>query len=97
MQGKLLNLKKSSSLCRSFLPRKALFSFSNVQQPPKMDSKPSTPPTFYEKWFGPGTSIASPLFTNRWLVALPCFLNHLCIGSPYAWSMVGGLYFPKNF
>ena len=45
---------------------------------------------FFQKYFGPQTYVASPKFKNRWLMVIPCFLSNLCIGSPYAWSMVAG-------
>ena len=33
-------------------------------------------------------STASPAFTNRWLMVLPAFGTHLCLGAPYAWSLM---------
>ncbi|KAL5249249.1 hypothetical protein ACHWQZ_G018191 [Mnemiopsis leidyi] len=40
--------------------------------------------------FSPEKSVASPKFTNRWAIAVPAFLTHLCIGAPYAWSAMSG-------
>ncbi|CAM9370394.1 unnamed protein product [Chrysoparadoxa australica] len=42
------------------------------------------------KWMGPETSVADPSFTNRWAMVAPAFLTHMCIGSPWAWSMMSG-------
>ena len=42
--------------------------------------------TFFQKFFGPESVVASPNFKSRWLVALPAFATHMCIGAPYAWS-----------
>lgn len=42
--------------------------------------------TFFQKYLGLESAIASPKFTNRWLIALPAFATHMCIGAPYAWS-----------
>lgn len=33
-------------------------------------------------------NIASEGFSSRWLMALPAFGTHLCIGSPWAWSLM---------
>ena len=46
---------------------------------------------FFQKYFGPQANTASPNFKKRWLMVIPCFLSNLCIGAPYAWSMVAGL------
>ena len=42
--------------------------------------------SFFEKYLGPDSVVASPNFKNRWLIALPAFATHMCIGAPYAWS-----------
>lgn len=33
---------------------------------------------------------ASEGFTNRWAMVAPAFLTHMCIGSPWAWSVLSG-------
>ena len=48
------------------------------------------PQSFAQRWFGPQTGHADASFTNRWAMALPAFFTHLCIGSPYSWSVVSG-------
>ena len=45
---------------------------------------------FLSRWFGPDKGRAGPEFRNRWAMAVPAFLTHLCIGSPYSWSVVSG-------
>lgn len=77
------------SLAKSFVKA----SSSNIPNPEKM--APPIKPSFYtssffQKWFGPQSYRASPNFKNRWLMVLPAFLTHLCIGSPWAWSVVVG-------
>lgn len=52
------------------------------------------PKTFFQKYFGLKSCIASPKFKNRWLMVIPCFMSNLSIGFPYAWSIVAGLKFP---
>ena len=42
--------------------------------------------TFFQKYLGLESSTASPSFKNRWLIAVPAFATHMCIGAPYAWS-----------
>lgn len=99
---KLLNLRNinrfpsQAAITNPFFLRPAnkhnyLFS-SNNQAP----IEPTPPKSFFSspvflKYFGPKTYIASPRFKNRWLMVLPCVLSNLCIGSPYAWSLVAGL------
>ncbi len=66
--------------------------------PPLQQDVPPLPPVkssfltskFFQKWFGPQTYRASPTFKNRWLMVLPAFMTHLCIGSPWAWSVIVG-------
>lgn len=33
---------------------------------------------------------AAPDYTNRWAMVAPAFLTHMCIGSPWAWSVMSG-------
>ena len=41
--------------------------------------------------FSPERAVATPGKSyNRWLMAVPAFTTHLCIGSPYAWSSMSG-------
>lgn len=35
-------------------------------------------------------SQAAPDYTNRWAMVAPAFLTHMCIGSPWAWSVMSG-------
>eukprot|EP00993_Chasmostoma_nieuportense_P006232 NODE_684_length_1951_cov_34.514254_g635_i0.p1 GENE.NODE_684_length_1951_cov_34.514254_g635_i0~~NODE_684_length_1951_cov_34.514254_g635_i0.p1 ORF type:complete len:607 (+),score=151.82 NODE_684_length_1951_cov_34.514254_g635_i0:54-1823(+) len=49
-----------------------------------------TKTSFFDRVLGPNTVEASPSFTNRWLMVLPAFGTHMCIGSPWAWSAVSG-------
>lgn len=37
------------------------------------------------------SNIASPTFTNRWAMLVPAVFTHLCIGSPFAWSLMADL------
>ncbi|KAG5186811.1 major facilitator transporter [Tribonema minus] len=39
-------------------------------------------------WLSREAAIASPDFTNRWAMVLPAFLTHMCIGTPWAWSVM---------
>lgn len=48
------------------------------------------------KLFSPERVVASPSFTNRWLMTIPAFATHLCIGSPYAWSVMSGFVSKEN-
>lgn len=53
-------------------------------------SEPEVPQSFFDKWMGPQTVDADPSFTNRWLMVVPAFSTHMCIGSPWAWSALSG-------
>jgi MFS family permease len=61
----------------------------NFSQVP--DSKDQTPKKsgFFSRLFGPESNIASEKFKNRWAVVFPIMAGHACIGSPYAWSLMG--------
>ena len=41
-----------------------------------------------DRIFGLESNDATESFTNRWLMTLPAFATHLCIGSPWAWSLM---------
>lgn len=40
--------------------------------------------------FGPQNVTAPAGYANRWAMALPAFATHLCIGSPWGWSVLAG-------
>lgn len=42
-----------------------------------------------DRKFGAHTAVAVE-GTNRWAMVVPAFVTHLCIGAPYAWSVVSG-------
>ena len=42
----------------------------------------------FDKLFGVESNIANEKFKGRWAMIAPAFLTHMCIGSPYAWSMM---------
>mgnify|MGYP003385286262 FL=1 len=46
---------------------------------------------FLEQYFGKEATEASPEFSNRWAMAVPAFVTHMCIGSPWAWSLIVSL------
>eukprot|EP01038_Epipyxis_sp_PR26KG_P004904 gene4904-6867_t len=43
---------------------------------------PSNDPVLHD------SSVAHPNFKNRWLMTIPAFATHMCIGSPWAWSLM---------
>lgn len=44
-----------------------------------------------DRLFGLESNVAPENFKNRWLMLLPAIASHICIGSPYAWSMMADL------
>jgi len=38
--------------------------------------------------FGKDTNIASSTFNTRWAMVAPAFFTHMCIGSPFGWSVM---------
>ena len=38
--------------------------------------------------FGLDSNVASEKFKGRWLMAVPAVLTHMCVGSPWAWSLM---------
>lgn len=67
-----------------------IFSFSKDSKNNYISSDSSSFKKYYEKYFGLPTNFASPTFKSRWLMVIPAFFTHLCIGSPWAWSVVAG-------
>lgn len=88
---------KSASILKSSLiysPYQAIsrpinYSFSSVP-PQNPQSQSDSKLSFMQKYFGPQTVKASPNFKNRWLMVIPAFMTHFCIGSPWAWSLMAG-------
>ena len=50
----------------------------------------STKLSFFDRYLGPKAVVAGEKFSARWVMAVPPFLTHLCIGAPYGWSAVAG-------
>ena len=94
MQMRLLALKKLPLRTNSSgFFKQPIFPFSSHPKPENQFENPQPIPpkqTWYQKFFGPQTNTVSPQFKKRWLIVLPCFLSNLCLGSPYAWSIVAG-------
>ena len=59
----------------------ANFSTAPHTRPKPVESSPASSGGFMD-------STASAGFTNRWLMVLPAFGTHLCLGAPYAWSLM---------
>ena len=70
-----------SSTPRQWRATAQCFSSSPPDSHPKGES-------FLDKLFGEDSNIADKNFTNRWLMAVPAFATHVCIGSPWAWSVM---------
>lgn len=49
------------------------------------------PKGLLDRLLGLETSVASEGFKHRWAMAIPAFATHLCIGSPYAWSLMADM------
>ena len=54
-----------------------------------MVTSPEKPKGFLNSWYGRESNEASADFTSRWLMTIPAFATHMCIGSPYGWSLMG--------
>lgn len=52
--------------------------------------KPAKPQGFIDKYFSREACIADEGFKNRWAMVVPAFMTQLCIGSPWAWSVLSG-------
>ncbi|CAM9460649.1 unnamed protein product, partial [Discosporangium mesarthrocarpum] len=64
------------------------FSAANPTDDGKKETK--APRGFLEKLMGKESDVAPPDFTNRWHMVIPAFVTHMCIGTPYAWSVISG-------
>lgn len=49
-------------------------------------SNPST--TVKTSFLSPESCIADKTFTNRWAMIIPAVCTHICLGSPFAWSIM---------
>lgn len=54
----------------------------------KVSAGAAAPPQQSKSFFGLDSNVASENFSSRWLMVLPAFGTHLCIGSPWAWSVM---------
>ena len=52
------------------------------------NTKTETKLSFLDKLIGEESNVATESFKNRWLMAVPAFATHMCIGSPWAWSLM---------
>ena len=50
--------------------------------------KDTKPKGLLDRLYGPESCVASPTFTNRWLMVIPAFATQMCLGAPYAWSLM---------
>jgi MFS family permease len=76
-KGSQLSAKGAKELSKS----RAAPSFRDIST---KDSKLS----LWDKTFGPESNVASEDFKSRWAMAVPAFATHMCIGSPWAWSLM---------
>lgn len=53
-----------------------------------MNAVPGKRMSLMDRFFGYETNEASKDFKGRWLMAIPAFATHMCIGSPWAWSLM---------
>ena len=50
----------------------------------------SQPSTWFSRNLSPQAAYAKPEFKNRWAMTPVAFATHMCIGSPFAWSVMSG-------
>lgn len=60
----------------------------NKNEKKEMHTGTGTGTGLIDKFFGKEATEASPDFSNRWAIAVPAFVTHMCIGSPWAWSLM---------
>ncbi|CAM9419845.1 unnamed protein product [Sphacelaria rigidula] len=54
------------------------------------EGKDGAEPQGFMRMMGKDSCVAAPDYTNRWAMVAPAFLTHMCIGSPWAWSVMSG-------
>jgi hypothetical protein len=62
-------------------------SFSQVPDQKPVEEKKG----FFDRLWGSDSSVAAPSFRNRWAMVVPAVAAHVCIGSPYAWSLMSDM------
>ncbi len=83
----LQHIKLESNL----IPNKRSFSESPSPEQSEVKNK-----SLWERWFGKESTVAPASFKNRWAMVVPAIAGHMCIGSPYAWSLVADVITREN-
>ncbi|RYG63354.1 MFS transporter, partial [archaeon] len=68
--------------------RKSHFSTNTPSQPSGDGNTPPKKLGLLDRLFGEESNVASENFKSRWSMIVPAAAIHLCIGSPYAWSLM---------
>ena len=85
------NIQKSSIRSFQYLRKRGQFkfplnSFPNVSQTHSFSTSSTEKKS--SGFLSLESNIAKEGFSNRWLMTIPAVLTHMCIGSPYAWSLM---------
>lgn len=72
------------------------FSSSSNSNDKPAESKEPKKLGFFERIWGFDSNVASESFTNRWAMVLPAFATHVCVGSPWAWSVMADVITREN-
>ena len=63
-------------------------SFSSGEQKPDTIASKGENKGLWDRLFGLESNVASESFKNRWSMIAPAFAVHMCIGTPWAWSIM---------
>ena len=86
VQPKFYNIRNISSFSRLIKPMRC----SNKVLCRSMASEGSKSGGLIDRWFGLESNQAREgEVSNRWMMAVPAVGVHLCLGAPWAWSLVG--------
>jgi len=86
------NIKDNEYQCKSTINVRNFTSSSSSSTPSSSSAAAAatttTTTTSSSGLFGLDSNVASEKFKGRWLMAVPAVLTHMCVGSPWAWSLM---------
>lgn len=83
-------LKRNGAVPSPLRSSSELMSFRQFSAETQKEQTSSAPAnkSLVEKLWGLESNVADKSFKSRWMITIPAVVTHICIGSPWAWSMV---------
>lgn len=86
------SVPQNSSCARTFVTRSLPLLKSTIDEPINTTHTVETPKrSLWDRLWGVESNVAPENFKSRWLMVAPAVATHICIGSPYAWSLMADI------